>query len=62
MAQLWQTHNNPMNNSSSKQQYSFSAVDRFKERVKTEGADVMYDVPTTREKKTFSFGKFKREH
>ena len=35
MTELDIGHNNPLNNSTSKQQYSFSALERFKQRVKT---------------------------
>ena len=62
MAELDVVHNNPLNNSTSKQQFSFSTIERFKNRVKTEGADVFYEVPSTKDKKTFSFGRFKRDH
>lgn len=35
MTDLDSTHNNPLNNSTSKQQYTFSKLGRFKERMKT---------------------------
>ncbi len=60
MAELELTHNNPLNNSTSKQQFSFNKTHRFKDRLKTEGADRYYDIPSTRAKVAFSFGKLDR--
>ena len=42
MSELESTHNNPLNNSTSKHQFSFSKLDRFQQRIKTEGPDIFY--------------------
>jgi hypothetical protein len=60
MADLDCKHNNPLNNSTSKQQFSFNKGSRFGERIKTEGTDRYYEVPSTRAKVAFSFGKMIR--
>ena len=57
MAESEIKHNNPLNNSTSKQQFSFSKLNRFNNRVRTEGTDTYYELPDTKDKKTFSFGK-----
>ena len=57
MSVLEITHNNALNSSTSKQQYTFSKLRRFTDRSKTEGPDVYYNVPSTRQTKAFTFGK-----
>lgn len=60
MSDLERLHNNSLNSSSSKQQYSFNKEARFKEHLKTEGADRYYEVPSSRKNMAFSFGKLAR--
>lgn len=57
MAQLDHKHDNPLNSSSSKHQYSFSKTNRFNFHAKTEVPDHFYEVPSTRQQLSFSFGK-----
>lgn len=56
-----QTLHNPLNNSTSKQQFSFEKELRFKHNIKTEGADVIYDNNDLTNKLSYSFGVLKKD-
>jgi hypothetical protein len=60
MASLDETLHNPLNSSTSKQQYSFNRSQRFKEDLHTEHTDVFYEVLNRQPKITYSFGKSDR--
>lgn len=51
---------NPLNTSTSKQQFSFSKDIRFRERLLTEAPDIYYELPSTKSNITCSFGKCKK--
>lgn len=50
---------NPLNNSTAKQQFSFSKEKRFTKRVKTEAPDAYYNLPSIKSGRNvnFSLGK-----
>lgn len=53
-------HNNPLNKSISKQQYSIPKADRFK-RCNTVLSDKYYEIPSTNDLKAASFSQGKRQ-